>query len=53
VGSNLITKATQARTLTGAHPEIAGSGLVTFRTVVEFSDSGAVVNVERPAGGGK
>jgi hypothetical protein len=47
--SDLIARITMRTTVTGAHPQVADSGLLTFRTVLTFSDYGVAVSVRPPA----
>jgi hypothetical protein len=50
VDSHLVVGVTQQTTTTGANPAIADASPLTWRTVIEFSDYGIPVHVERPAG---
>lgn len=48
--SNLIAKITMRTTVTGANPQIADGGQMTFTTVMTFSDYGLPVSVQAPTG---
>jgi hypothetical protein len=48
--SDLIAKITMQTIVTGAHPQIADSGWLTFKTVMTFSDYGVPVSVQAPTG---
>jgi len=48
--SNLIAKITMQTSVTGASPQIADGGRLTFKTVMTFSDYGVPVSVQAPAG---
>jgi hypothetical protein len=48
--SNLIAEITMQTTVTGANPQIADSGQLTFKTVLAFSDYGVPVSVQAPPG---
>jgi len=48
--SNLIDEITMQTTVTGANPQIADSGQLTFKTVLAFSDYGVPVRVQAPTG---
>lgn len=48
--SNLIAEITMQTTVTGASPQIADSGQLTFKTVLAFSDYGVPVSVQAPPG---
>ena len=50
--SDLIATITMQTIVTGAHPQIADSGWLTFKTVMTFSDYGVPVSVQAPAGAG-
>jgi hypothetical protein len=49
--SHLIATITMQTSVTGAHPQIADGGWLTFKTVMTFSDYGVPVGVQAPAGG--
>jgi hypothetical protein len=49
VDSHLVAGVTQQTTTTGANPAIADGSPLTWRTVIEFSDYGIPVHVEKPA----
>ena len=48
--SDLIAKITMQTSVTGASPQIADGGPLTFKTVMTFSDYGVPVSVQAPAG---
>jgi hypothetical protein len=48
--TNLIAEITMQTTVTGANPQIADSGRMTFKTVMTFSDYGVPVSVQAPTG---
>src|SRR5258708_4675267 len=48
--SNLIAAITMQTSVTGANPQIADGGRLTFKTVMTFSDYGVPVSVQAPAG---
>lgn len=48
--SDLIAKITMQTSVTGARPQIADGGWLTFKTVMTFSDYGVPVSVQAPAG---
>ncbi len=48
--SNLIARITMQTSVTGANPQIADGGRMTFTTVMTFSDYGVPVSVQAPAG---
>jgi hypothetical protein len=48
--SNLIATITMHTSVTGASPQIADGGRMTFTTVMTFSDYGVPVSVQAPAG---
>jgi hypothetical protein len=48
--SNLIDEITMQTTVTGANPQIADSGQLTFKTTLAFSDYGVPVSVQAPTG---
>jgi len=50
--SDLIAKITMQTSVTGAHPQLADGGWLTFKTVMTFSDYGVPVSVQAPAGAG-
>jgi hypothetical protein len=47
--SNLIARITMQTTVTGAQPQIADGGQLTFQTVLAFSDYGVTVSARAPA----
>jgi hypothetical protein len=48
--SNLIAEITMQTSVTGASPQIADSGWLTFKTVITFSGYGVPVSVQAPVG---
>jgi len=50
--SDLIATITMQTSVTGAHPQLADGGRLTFKTVMTFTDYGVPVSVQAPAGAG-
>jgi hypothetical protein len=53
VESRMVARIAQQTTTVGANPEIADGDPLTWRTVIEFSDYGTPVHVEKPVLSGK